>query len=115
MPTHRDSGWTLLRTTETEITAANGETLEFRFELFGRDVERHDAESGALRRFRVRAFRYDTFRIQPLPPGSQEQQFADYALLVADSTFDGTVITAESIDEAMSKVLSQVERQLSLE
>lgn len=94
---------------EIDIGAARGASINLKIEIFEGDHQ----EKGEIR-YLFRVFRYDMFRLAPLPFGA-ERDDADHEILVADSMFDRTAITAGSVEDAWNIFVKRLRHQLSLD
>lgn len=86
--------WTQAVTKEFSLPAAASDALQFRIDVF---VGPQGDE--ARRLFRLRVWRYETVRLQPLSDTALGSVF-DHTILVADDMFDPMEIVASSAEEA---------------
>lgn len=97
--------WTQIVTREFAIQSSVSESLTFRVDVF-----EGIGESGA-RQFKLRVWRYETFRLLPLSRVAGGKMF-DHTCLVLDDMFDGLEVTAASPEEAADICRSRLLEQL---
>jgi len=102
-----DQTWTLVRTGEIETNSVEGDRLDFRIELFERNLP-----GASEKEYRFRVFRYDLFRLSSVPVAGSSLAYADHELLVADPMFDLATVVADTWDEAWVQFLAIINEQL---
>lgn len=87
--------WNLISTVEFSIQPAASSPLNFRIEVL-ESARAAEAE----RNFKLRVWRYETFRLMPLNEVARGQTF-DHTCLVLDDMFDGLEVTASTHEDAV--------------
>lgn len=87
--------WNLISAVEFSIQPTASSPLDFRI-----DVLEGERVAEAERRFKLRVWRYETFRLLPLDAVAQGQMF-DHTCLVLDDMFDGLEVTASTPEDAI--------------
>lgn len=100
--------WIHRLTAEFEVPEALADPLAFRIEVYGRS-----SDLGGPHSFRLRVWRYESFRLQALGETAGKDSF-EYTCLVLDTTFDGLELVASSAEEALRSAQRQILEQLGL-
>lgn len=102
--------FSLRRTSELSFTAASGDAIDFRIEVFERDEL-----SASGRRFRVRVWRYELVRLRLPFRDAESANAAHSTVLVLCDQFDGFEHDGESPDDAASACIAMMKRQFGIE
>ena len=103
-----DMFWNLVSTMEFSIQSSVQDPLSFRIEVL--EGER---AAEAERRFRLRVWRYETFRLLPLNAVARGELF-DHTCLVLDDMFDGLEVTGSSPEDAFIICRNKIFMQLGV-
>ena len=97
----------LRQTRELSFTAADGQSLDFRIEVF-----EHDEAPADESRFRVRVWIYELVRLPLIPLGSAGGDYTDDTVLVISDSFDGFEHHGGTADSAADACIAMMKERL---
>ena len=100
----------LRQTRELSFTAADGQSLDFRIEVF-----EHDEAPADESRFRVRVWIYELVRLPLIPLGSAGGDYTDDTVLVISDSLDGFEHHGGTADSAADACMTLMRERLGVQ